>query len=157
MGIFRTPSQRDSISVALRKLLQRRQEGTQAVYKFATKGAGGLNIKDQVIKLRNSAFCVWEDASLWSPWTHSFQMHLGCLGPILFASPLYFLHSTSSSVITVVGGGGLWWIEVLGALLHTRRPDIANGRYISGLLRFHFTLEIDHLPRWHSSKESECR
>ena len=84
-------------------------------------------------------------------------MHLGCLGPILFASPLYFLHSTSSSVITVVGGGGLWWIEVLGALLHTRRPDIANGRYISGLLRFHFTLEIDHLPRWHSSKESECR
>ena len=66
VGMFRTLSQADSISVALRKLLQRRQEGTQAVYKFATKGAGGLNIKDQVIKLRNSAFCVWEDASLWA-------------------------------------------------------------------------------------------
>ena len=66
VGMFRTLSQADSISVALRKLLQRRQEGTQAVYKFATKGAGGLNIKDQVIKLRNLVFCVWEDASLWA-------------------------------------------------------------------------------------------
>ena len=61
-------------------------------------------------------------------------MHLGCLGPILFASPLYFLHSPSSSAITVAGGSGLWWIEVLGALLHTWRPDIADGRDISSLL-----------------------
>ena len=37
-----------------------------AIYKFATKGAGHLNIKTQVSKLRNLAFCVWEDASLWA-------------------------------------------------------------------------------------------
>ena len=48
MGMFRTPSLGDSISVALRKVLQRGRRGTQALYKFATKGAGSLNIKDQV-------------------------------------------------------------------------------------------------------------
>ena len=48
VGIFRTSSRGDSISVALRKLLQGDREGSQAVYKFATKGAGSLNIKEQV-------------------------------------------------------------------------------------------------------------
>ena len=48
MEMFRTPSLGDSISVALRKVLQRGRRGTQALYKFATKGAGSLNIKDQV-------------------------------------------------------------------------------------------------------------
>ena len=40
--MFTTPVLGDSISVALRKLR------SQAIYKFATKGAGSLNIKDQV-------------------------------------------------------------------------------------------------------------
>ena len=43
-----TPSLGDSISVALRKLLQGGKRGSQDIYKFATKEAGTLNIKDQV-------------------------------------------------------------------------------------------------------------
>ena len=38
----------DSNSVALRKVLQGGRRGSQAIYKFAIKGAGSLNIKDQV-------------------------------------------------------------------------------------------------------------
>ena len=48
MGMFKTLSPGDSISVALRKLLQGGRRGSQAIYKFATKGAGSLNIKDEV-------------------------------------------------------------------------------------------------------------
>ena len=33
-------------------------------------------------KLRNLPFCVWEDASLWAHWIHSFRMHLSYLGTI---------------------------------------------------------------------------
>ena len=47
VGMFRTPSVGDSISVALRKLLQGGR-GDIRLYKFATKGAGSLNIKDEV-------------------------------------------------------------------------------------------------------------
>ena len=46
--MFRTPSLGDRTSVALRKLLQGVRRGTRAIYKFATKGAGSLNIKDQI-------------------------------------------------------------------------------------------------------------
>ena len=46
--MFRTLSPGDSISVALRKLLQGGRRGSQATCKFATKAAGTLNIKDQV-------------------------------------------------------------------------------------------------------------
>ena len=45
---------------------------------------------------------VPEDASLWAQWIHSFHMHLIYLGPILFPYSLCFLHSPSSSAITVV-------------------------------------------------------
>ena len=48
VGIFRTLSLGDSILVTLRKLLQGGRRGSQAIYKFATKGAGSLNFKDQV-------------------------------------------------------------------------------------------------------------
>ena len=48
VGMFRTLSPGDSLSVALRKLLQGGRRGSQAIYKFATKGAGNLNIKDEV-------------------------------------------------------------------------------------------------------------
>ena len=43
---FRTPSLGDSISVALRKLLQGGRRGSQAIYKFATNGAGRIHPKD---------------------------------------------------------------------------------------------------------------
>ena len=46
VGMLRTPSPRGSISVVLRKLLQRGKKGSQATYKSVTKRAGSLNIKD---------------------------------------------------------------------------------------------------------------
>jgi hypothetical protein len=46
--MFRTPSQGDSMSVALIKLLQRGRRGIQAIFQFATKGAGQSEIKDQL-------------------------------------------------------------------------------------------------------------
>jgi len=48
VGRFRTSSLGDSVSGALRKLLQGGMRASQAVYKFATKGPGSLSIKDQV-------------------------------------------------------------------------------------------------------------
>ena len=86
MGIFRIPSPGDSISVALRKVLQGSRRGSQAIHKFATKGEGSLNIKNYCevrkisIKLRNLLFYLWEDASLWVQWIHSFHMHLSYPG-----------------------------------------------------------------------------
>ena len=44
--MFMNLSSGESISVALRKLLQGGRRGSQAIYKFATKGAGSLNTKD---------------------------------------------------------------------------------------------------------------
>ena len=46
---FRSPSLGDSISVALRKLLQGGRRGSQATNKFVTKGADNLNIEDQIL------------------------------------------------------------------------------------------------------------
>ena len=48
VGMFSPPSPGDSISGVVRNLLQGGRRGSQAVYKFATKGVGSLNIKDQV-------------------------------------------------------------------------------------------------------------
>ena len=62
VGMFGTPSLEDSISVALRKLFQGGMRGSQARYRFATKGAGQRSGS----KLRNLAPYVWEDASLWT-------------------------------------------------------------------------------------------
>ena len=47
VGMFWTPSPGDSISIALRQLLQRGRRESY-IHKFATEGAGSLNIKDQV-------------------------------------------------------------------------------------------------------------
>ena len=57
VGRFRTPSLGDTISVALRKLLQGGRSGSQAIYKFATKGVDSLNIKayGEVGKIRLSS------------------------------------------------------------------------------------------------------
>ena len=48
VGMFGTSSLEDIISVALRKLFQGDRRGSQAIYRFATMGAGRLNIKDQI-------------------------------------------------------------------------------------------------------------
>ena len=99
--------------VALRKLLQGGRRGSQATYKFATKGAGSLIIKDLVS--RNLTVYVLEDVSLLAHCIHSFHMHLNYLGSILFPCSPCFLHSPSSSAVTV-GDGSILWITVLGAL-----------------------------------------
>ena len=62
--MFRSLNPVSSISAALRKRLPGDRRGSQATYKFATKRAGSLNIKDQVS--RHLAFSVWEDTSLWT-------------------------------------------------------------------------------------------
>ena len=46
--MFKILSSGDSISIALRKLLQGGRRGSQAIYKFAAQGTASLNIKDQV-------------------------------------------------------------------------------------------------------------
>ena len=79
--MFRTLSPGDSQSLSsLEKTAPGRKGGSQAMYKFATKGASSLNTKDP-IKLRNFTFCVWEDSSFWAHWIHSFLRHLSYLGP----------------------------------------------------------------------------
>ena len=136
--MLRTLSPGDSISVALRKLLQGGRRGSQPIYKFATKGEAVWTSRSGT-KLRKLAFCYWEDASLWSHWIHSFHMKLSYLGPTLFpcspqgATDGCFLHSPSSSAITM-GSGSIPWITVLGALTHIWRPEIIDGCDISCLL-----------------------
>ena len=46
VGMLRTLSPEDSISAFLRKLLQGGRRGSQAIYKFATNGAGRIHPKD---------------------------------------------------------------------------------------------------------------
>ena len=133
MGTFRTRSLGDSISVALRKLLQGSKEGESGYTQVFNKRSRQSKCQTSGIKLRNLAFYVWEDASLWSHWIHSFHMHPSYLGPILFSCSPCFLHSCSSSAITV-GGGSICWITVLGAIIHIWRPEIADGCDISCLL-----------------------
>ena len=80
------------------------------------------------IKLRNLAFYLWKDASLWAHRIHFFHVHLSYLGPILFPCSPCFLYSSSSSAITMWGGGGnACWIAVLGAIIHIWRPEITDG------------------------------
>ena len=59
-----TPSLGDSISVALRKLLQGGRRGSQAIYKFATQAIGNLNIKDQIQVKEFSILCLGRCKSL---------------------------------------------------------------------------------------------
>ena len=127
--MFRTLSQGDSISEALRKLLQGGRRGSHAIYKFATKGAGSLNIKDQVIKLRNLAFYVWEDAGRWAHWVHSFHMHFSYLVQSCFLVHL-------ASCIPPAPQQLLWGVaassgSVFGVIIHIWRQKIADSCGIS--------------------------
>ena len=64
--MFRTLSPGDSISVALRKLLQGGRRGSQAMYKSATKEAGVLNTKDQLSTKEFTILCVGRSKPLGS-------------------------------------------------------------------------------------------
>ena len=65
VGMFRTLSPGDCISVALRKLLQESNRGSQAIYKFVSREQASEHQRSG-IKLRNIAFYLWKDASLWA-------------------------------------------------------------------------------------------
>ena len=75
------------------------------------------------------------------------------LGLILFPCSPCFLHSPSSSAITL-GGGRICWIAVLGALLHIWRPEIAGGCDIScwliwqEIFLFHKVLIFNGMNEW---------
>ena len=150
--MFRTPSQGDSMSVALIKLLQGGRRGSRAIFQFATEGVGQSEHTRSGIKLRNLAFHVWEESSLWALWIHSFHMHFSYLGPILFPCSSCILHSPSSSAITV-GGGSTCWITVLGDVFHIWKPEIPDGGGISCLLiwqeifSFHVKVRIEPTSR----------
>ena len=62
-----------------------------------------------------------------------------CDGWLLLASHLF-----TPPAIAMVGGGGICWMTVLGAFIHIRRPEIADGCDISCPLiqqeMVHFTL-----------------
>ena len=76
--------------------LQAQETASRYLWENCSKEAGGKSGYIQVCntgnrqsehqrsgtKLRNLPFCVWEDASLWAHWIHSFRMHLSYLGTI---------------------------------------------------------------------------
>lgn len=79
--MFWTQSPGDRISVALRKLLQGGRRGELGYIQACNKGSKQSEHQRLDIKLRNLAFYVWEDASLWAHWIHSFHMQLSSLVP----------------------------------------------------------------------------
>ena len=74
------------------KTFPRRQEGKSGCVQICNKGSRQSDHQRSSIKLRNLAFYVREDASLWAPWTHSFHMYLSYLGQFCFPSFPCFLH-----------------------------------------------------------------
>ena len=95
VGMFRTPSLGNSTSVALRKLLQ---GGRSHCIQVCNKGNRQSERQILGFKLRNSAFFVWEHASLWVHWIQSFI----CTSAIWGQSCSPSLHSPSSPATTVV-------------------------------------------------------
>ena len=59
VGMFKAPSLRDSISVVLM--------GKSGYILVCNKGSRQSEHQRSGIKLRNLAFYVWEDGSLWAP------------------------------------------------------------------------------------------
>ena len=121
VGMFRTLSPGDCISGALKELLQGGR-GYTRLYTSLWRSRQFEHRRSDT-NLENFAFYVWEGASLWTHWIHSFHMLRSYLGPNLFPSSPYgvgdvaegcFLHSPSSSAITE-GVNSVCWIEVLGA------------------------------------------
>ena len=107
--------------------------GSQALCRFATKGAGSLNIKGQassqgIYSILCMRRCKPVD-SLNSLLSYAPQLS----GAVLFPCSSCCLHSPSSSAVTV-GAGGICWIAVWRAPVHIWRPEIADGGDRSCLL-----------------------
>ena len=123
------------------KTAPRRKEGESDYTPLQQREQAGWTSKSD-IKLRSLAFSVWEDASLWTHWIHSFHMHLGYLGPNLVS--LFFLRRGKCDKWLLLafphwGYGSICWIAVLGVPapptpFNIWRPEIADGCDISCLL-----------------------
>ena len=94
--MLRTLSPGDGISVALRKLLQGGRAGESAYIQVCSKGSRQSEHQRSGVKLRNVAFYVWEDASLWTHWIQSFHTQLSCLGQPCFPVHLKELQTAAS-------------------------------------------------------------
>ena len=98
--MFRTLSPGDSISVAQRKLLQRGTRECQAIYKFATRKQVVWTSKIRCQVKVFSILCMGRCKSLAS--LNLFLSYASQLSePILFACSPCFLHSPSSSAVTM--------------------------------------------------------
>ena len=84
-----------------KKTAPRRQEGKSGFIQVCNKGSRQSEHERSGIKLRNLAFYVWEDPSLWAHWIHSFHRHF---------SSVQFSHSVVSNSLQPHG------------LQHTRLP-----------------------------------
>jgi len=131
--MFRTLSQADSSSSE--KTAPWRQEGKSGYIQVFNKGSKQSEHQKSGSKLRNSAFCVWEDASFWAHWFIPFMSTSAIWGPSCF---LAHLASSFPQLLSSQrggwGGGCIHWIAVLGALIRIWRPEIADGCDISCLL-----------------------
>ena len=130
---------KDSISVALRKLLQEGGRKNWATYKFITKTAGNMNIKIRYQVKEFSILCVGRCKPLGSLKSFlSFASQLsGAKSLSLFTLRsgrwLLLAFPQSSSAVIMVSGR-ICWISVLGALIHIWRPEITDSCDISSLL-----------------------
>ena len=136
--MFRTLGPGDSISVALRKVLQGGRRGSQPLYKFATKGKAVWISKIRYQVKEFSVLFLGRCKPL-----DSLDSFLPYGSSAIWGQPCFFVHLkeqqmaascfSSSSAITM-GSGSIPWATVLGALTHIWRPEIADGCHISCLL-----------------------
>ena len=130
---------KDSISVALRKLLQGGGRKNWATYKFITKTAGNVNIKIRYQVKEFSILCVGRCKSLGSMKSFlSFASQLsGAKSLSLFTLRsgrwLLLAFPLSCSAVIMVSGR-ICLISVLGALIHIWRLEITDSCDISCLL-----------------------
>ena len=125
--MFRTLSSENSILLGQRKLFQRDGRRNQAIFKFATRRAGGLDIKNQISSYGNLVFFIWEDATLLS----SLNQFLSCASQLSGAKSCFLFHlkewqtwqmavsviSWKSSAVTL-GDGGIFWISFWSPYSH---------------------------------------
>ena len=62
------------------KTAPKRQQGKSGCIQVCNKGSRESEHQRSGVKLRNVAFYVWEDASLWTHWIQCFHMQLSYLG-----------------------------------------------------------------------------
>ena len=74
VGMFRTQPGRQHLRSS-KKTAPRSQEGKSGFIQVCNKGSRQSEHQRSGIKLRNLAFYVWEDPSLWAHWIHSLHRH----------------------------------------------------------------------------------